>query len=68
MQTNICVVSAGLENDHDFNSMLDVAKTNDLSDLVDLLKPNTTELDLYGHQLEDFVWQCTFDREDCNIT
>lgn len=59
---------SGMESDKDFTNMIQFAKTKDLSDLVDLLRPNKTELDLWGHTLEDLVLQCSFDRQDCNLS
>lgn len=43
------------------------SRADDYSDFVDVVNPTRAELTDYGHQLEDFVLQCTFDRRQCNI-
>ena len=53
-------------NDHDYLAFFDYAKTNDLTDLQDKLRPNLTEYQLWGHQADNLITQCTFDRDNCD--
>ena len=57
-----------VKSDYDFKSFLVNAKTSDYTDLQDVLRPSHREYDHMGHQKEGFIAQCSFDREDCNIT
>ena len=54
-------------NDHDYLAFFDNAKTDDLTDLRDKLQPNLSEYQLWGHQSDDLIAQCTFDRENCDM-
>ena len=55
-----------VEDEHDYKNFFRLAKTSDYSDLQDILRPNQTEYDDLGHQLDDLIVQCSFDRENCN--
>ena len=55
-----------VDDEHDYKNFFRFAKTSDYSDLQDILRPNQTEYDVLGHQLDDLIVQCSFDRENCN--
>ena len=55
-----------VENENDYKNFLRSAKTQDFSDLQDILRPTQAEYDELGHQLEDLIVQCSFDRVNCN--
>ena len=57
-----------VKSDYDFASFLKNAKTNDYTDLQDVLRPSHSDYDRMGHQKEDFIAQCSFDRADCNAS
>ena len=59
---------SGLVDDYDFPGFLHHAKTNDYSDLQDILRPNKSEYDRWGYRKGELIVQCSFDRKDCNIT
>ena len=55
----------GITNEYDWEGFLNKSRTNDLSDLVDLYKPNMTELELYGTKAKEFILMCSFDKKNC---
>ena len=54
-------------SENDWVGFYQYSTADDYSDLIDVINPTSDELAEYGHQLEDFVLQCTFDRRQCNI-
>ena len=56
-----------VDDAYDFHGFLSSAKTEDYSDLQDILRPTQTEYDKWGHKLKDLIVQCSFDRSDCNV-
>ncbi|XP_070565681.1 acid-sensing ion channel 2-like [Ptychodera flava] len=56
------------ERPPDWPGFMTFSSTPDFSDLEDVLKLSKDEVHKYGHQLEDFVLQCTYDEKPCNIS
>lgn len=54
------------QHENDFQSFIAHSKTDDYSDLFDLLRPSKAELDKLGHQAEDFIIHCSFDKTNCS--
>ncbi|XP_038061024.1 uncharacterized protein LOC119731823 isoform X2 [Patiria miniata] len=52
----------------DWDGFLANSKSEDFSDIINVANPTRDELDVLGHQAEDFILQCTFDRRKCNYT
>ena len=46
-------------------SFLILSETPDYSDLVDILRPSTEELDDYGEVARRFIALCSFDKREC---
>ncbi|XP_077869752.1 uncharacterized protein LOC144361814, partial [Saccoglossus kowalevskii] len=44
------------------------SKTPDHSDLREVLKLTEAEISAYGHQIDDFILQCTFTSEECKLS
>ena len=64
------VVTPGTYNisgEYDFHGMLHESKTSDYSDLNQLFHPSDEDVRRYGHQMEEFILQCSFDKQDCNM-
>nr|XP_054756143.1 amiloride-sensitive sodium channel subunit alpha-like [Lytechinus pictus] len=57
-----------VSDENDWLGFYRASRADDYSDFVDVVNPSQSELSDYGHQLEDFVLQCTFDRRQCNIS
>ncbi|XP_041464490.1 degenerin deg-1-like [Lytechinus variegatus] len=55
-------------NDNDWEGFYRQSTADDFSDLLEVINPSKEELKLLGHQAEDFILQCTFDRRQCNYT
>ncbi|XP_072173183.1 uncharacterized protein [Diadema setosum] len=55
-----------IHGDTDWTHLLQQARFPDNSDVRDLLQPTLDELRLFGHQPEDFILQCNFDRRPCS--
>lgn len=55
-----------VEDDFEFELLMEASQTEDYSDLVEVLKPTKEDLDKYGHQAEDFILQCSFDKQNCS--
>ncbi len=55
-----------MKDDYSFHQFMAVSQTNDYSDLVEVLRPSQEDLDLYGHQADDFIIQCSFDKKNCS--
>ena len=51
--------------ENDFDAFIAKSTTPDFSDLVDVLKPTAQEIIEYGHQAEEFIVQCSFDKRNC---
>ena len=64
---DVSEIYEGLESEYDYMTMLGIAKTSDKTDMLEMLRPDDVDLSLYGHQLEELVVQCSFNREDCNM-
>ncbi|XP_033644289.1 uncharacterized protein LOC117303933 [Asterias rubens] len=52
----------------DWNGFLENSKSEDYSDIINVANPTREELDVLGHQAEDLILQCTFDKRPCNYT
>ncbi|XP_001199295.4 degenerin deg-1 [Strongylocentrotus purpuratus] len=55
-------------SDNDWEGFYRQSTADDFSDLLDVINPTREELEIMGHQAEDFILQCTFDRRPCNYT
>ncbi|XP_071508946.1 uncharacterized protein [Diadema antillarum] len=55
-----------IHGENDWAHLLQQAHFPDNSDVRDLLQPTLEELRLFGHQPEDFILQCNFDRRQCS--
>jgi hypothetical protein len=55
-----------VQSEYKFKQFMKASKTEDYSDLVDVLKPTKEDLDAYGHQASDFILQCSFDKTNCS--
>ncbi|XP_071958814.1 epithelial sodium channel subunit alpha-like [Antedon mediterranea] len=51
----------------DWFRFLAFSNTLDYSDLQGVLKLTSSEISQYGHQLEDFILQCTFNKKECDL-
>ncbi|XP_072013236.1 uncharacterized protein [Amphiura filiformis] len=57
-----------VKDENDWEGFYAQSKTDDYSDIADIANPTREELEMYGHQAEDFILQCTFDKRGCNYT
>ncbi|XP_071506083.1 epithelial sodium channel subunit alpha-like [Diadema antillarum] len=57
-----------LTDENDWRGFYSHSVADDFSDFFDVVNPTQQEIRNYGHQLQDFVIQCTFDQRQCNIT
>ncbi|XP_072167275.1 epithelial sodium channel subunit alpha-like [Diadema setosum] len=55
-------------DENDWPGFYSHSVADDFSDFFDVVNPTQQEIRDYGHQLQDFVIQCTFDQRQCNIT
>ena len=55
-----------VEGESDWWGFYNSSTASDFSDLADVANPTQEELRAYGHQAEDFILQCTFDKRNCN--
>ena len=55
-----------VDGESDWDGFYAQSKTDDYSDIADIANPTREELEVYGHQAEDFILQCTFDKRGCN--
>ena len=56
----------GVSNDYEFDLLMDHSMTSDYSDMLDLLKPTSEDLEKYGHKAKDFIIQCSMDSRNCS--
>ncbi|XP_077862658.1 uncharacterized protein LOC144344653 [Saccoglossus kowalevskii] len=56
------------EHPPDWNGFIAYSNSPDYSDLEDVLKLPVDKTAKYGHQLNDFVLECTFDGNQCNMS
>ncbi|XP_077861955.1 epithelial sodium channel subunit alpha-like [Saccoglossus kowalevskii] len=56
------------EDPPDWFGFISHSTTPDYSDLESVLKLTASEVTEYGHQLKDFILQCSFDSQECNMT
>ncbi|XP_070574535.1 uncharacterized protein [Ptychodera flava] len=54
------------EDPPDWKGFLTFSATPDNSDLRDVIKLTSAEMAQFGHQVEDFIIQCTFDEKRCS--
>ena len=57
-----------VDGEDDWIGYYEQSTAADFSDLLDVVNPTREELQELGHQAEDFILQCTFDRKACNYT
>ncbi len=57
-----------IEDENDWGTILEEKQTYDFSDIPAIINPTQEELKYYGHQAEDFILPCTFDKRKCNYT
>eukprot|EP00057_Strongylocentrotus_purpuratus_P008108 XP_011662582.1 PREDICTED: degenerin mec-10-like [Strongylocentrotus purpuratus] len=57
-----------VSDDDDWEGFYKQSTSDDFSDLLEVVNPTREELKVMGHQAEDFILQCTFDRHQCNYT
>ncbi|XP_033103961.1 amiloride-sensitive sodium channel subunit gamma-2-like [Anneissia japonica] len=58
----------GVMDENDWQGFYDNSKSEDFSDILNVANPTKEELQNHGHQPEDFILQCTFDKKSCNYT
>ena len=57
-----------VDGESDWGGFYAQSKSDDFSDIADIANPTREELRDYGHQADDFILQCTFDKRKCNTT
>jgi len=57
---------SSMPNDYEFDELMAQSTSSDYSDLYQLLKPTSEDLERYGHQPNDFLAQCSFDTNNCS--
>ncbi|XP_030835718.1 uncharacterized protein LOC100891818 isoform X2 [Strongylocentrotus purpuratus] len=57
-----------VDGESDWQGFYDNSRSEDFSDIIDVANPTRVELEELGHQPEDFILQCTFDKRNCNYT
>ncbi|XP_054773906.2 uncharacterized protein LOC129281999 isoform X1 [Lytechinus pictus] len=57
-----------VQGESDWQGFYDNSRSEDFSDIIDVANPTKDELEELGHQPEDFILQCTFDKRNCNYT
>ncbi|XP_072029185.1 uncharacterized protein [Amphiura filiformis] len=53
------------EDPVDWKSFFTFSSTADYSDLLEVFKITRREISEYGHQVEDFILECTYDQLEC---
>ncbi|XP_038073461.1 amiloride-sensitive sodium channel subunit beta-like [Patiria miniata] len=56
----------GVNDENDWRGFYAKSTADDFSDLVDVANPTREELENLGHQAQDFILQCTFDKRNCS--
>ncbi|XP_022106909.1 degenerin deg-1-like [Acanthaster planci] len=56
----------GVTDENDWRGFYDRSTADDFSDLIDIANPTREELEVLGHQAQDFILQCTFDKRNCS--
>nr|XP_006817316.1 PREDICTED: uncharacterized protein LOC102805083 [Saccoglossus kowalevskii] len=56
------------EDPPSWDHFLLASSTPDFTDLQDVLKLSSPELSIMGHQIDDFILQCTYDKKKCNLS
>ncbi|XP_071496689.1 uncharacterized protein [Diadema antillarum] len=57
-----------VEGESDWEGFYENSRADDFSDIIDVANPTRLELEELGHQPEDIILQCTFDKRSCNYT
>lgn len=57
---------ASVASDYEFDALMAHSLTADFSDLFDLLKPTSEDLEKYGHRAKDLIVQCSIDSRNCS--
>ncbi|XP_011679726.2 amiloride-sensitive sodium channel subunit alpha-like [Strongylocentrotus purpuratus] len=53
---------------YDWWGFYSASVADDFSDLINVVNPSQEQLMGYGHQLEKFLIQCTYDQQPCNMS
>ncbi|XP_071490102.1 uncharacterized protein [Diadema antillarum] len=56
----------GVQGSSDWEAIVEQSRDPDFYDVRSLLNPSLEELREYGHQPEDLILQCSFDRRNCS--
>ncbi|XP_071490072.1 epithelial sodium channel subunit alpha-like [Diadema antillarum] len=56
----------GVQGSNDWPAIVEQSRDPDFYDVRSLLNPSLEELREYGHQPEDLILQCSFDRRNCS--
>ncbi|XP_071490087.1 epithelial sodium channel subunit alpha-like [Diadema antillarum] len=56
----------GVDGSNDWDAIVEQSRDPDFYDVKNLMNPTLEELRAYGHQPEDFILQCVFDRRACS--
>ena len=57
-----------IQDENNWHEFYKYSKLDDFSDIIYVVQPTKEEYKEYGHQAEDFILQCTFDKRKCNFT
>ncbi|XP_041464801.1 amiloride-sensitive sodium channel subunit beta-like [Lytechinus variegatus] len=57
-----------VHDEYDWKGFYTASQADDLSDFINVVNPSKDELNDYGHTLEDFVIQCTYNQKTCNLS
>nr|XP_054755597.1 amiloride-sensitive sodium channel subunit gamma-like [Lytechinus pictus] len=57
-----------VDGQYDWMGFYTASQADDFSDLINVVNPTKEELTGYGHQLERFLIQCTYDQQPCNAS
>ncbi|XP_041464805.1 amiloride-sensitive sodium channel subunit alpha-like isoform X1 [Lytechinus variegatus] len=57
-----------VDDQYDWMGFYAASQADDFSDLINVVNPTKEELTGYGHQLERFIVQCTYDQQPCNAS
>ena len=52
-------------DENDWRGFYENSKADDFSDIIDAANPTKEELQDLGHQVKDFILQCTFNKRSC---